>query len=144
MYEAKLKIPHYYTCQLFRSKSVRFSLGFAHIGNCPKKLQSHYKDNPNVSEDTPNIFGSHSLGYPFPSATSSLSKIGQYTAEELSFTCTFQSIIALSTNLHVYIRILQTSVSYGSCNNSYFSVKGLRTWSVGMSEQEIEVFDPQE
>ena len=72
-------------------------------------------------------------GYPLPSITSSLSKIGESSPEGLSFMRTIQSIIALSTNytLSTYyvecifeyiLHIFKTLVRYGG-NNSFFPVR---------------------
>ena len=62
-------------------------------------------------------------GYPLPSTTSSLSKIGEYSVEELSFTRIFSIHYCFEYKLHVYVlHTFQGFARYG-CNNSYFPVR---------------------
>ena len=120
----------------FWCKGVRFSSGIVELLRLYKKnaqiLPKIYKDNPENFQRCSKHFWTLVPWYPLPNTTSSLLKIGEYSAEELPFTGTFQSSIALSTNyMFTYYILSRHSSDMAAGNNSYFPVR-----------HEIEVFDP--
>ena len=108
----------------FWYKGVRFSSGYCGITGFISK--NALKLSENLRRQSERFWRSYNHlrksvpGYHLPSTTSSLSKNGESSVEELSFTSLFNPLLlwVQITHLHIF----QGFVKYG-CNNSYFPVR---------------------
>ena len=116
---------------------------FTHIQKCSENLPQIYEDNPNVSEDVPKIFGSRSQEILCQVHQSHKSKNIPQNNCHLRALFNLLLVWVQITRLHIayFPNICQPSSDMAAATHIF--QRGMRNWSVGVSEHEIKVFNPQ-
>ena len=134
-----------HTCQLFLVQRGEIFIRIlwnhcAHIRKCPKKnLPKIYEDNRKVSEDPPIIVRTQSQGIICQAQPLLLRKSENLLWRTVIYVH-FSIRYCFEYKLHIYI--FSRRLSDMAATTHIFQL-GLRNWSIGGIEHEIEVFDSQ-